>query len=59
MQQHRAGHLHIYVHVCVFENRQTHWKVMKILHKLAIATFLMRNNVDRLSCHLSARGPFS
>lgn len=49
----------IFMCVCVCEDHQTHRKVMKILHKLAIATFLMRNNVDRLSCHLSARGPFS
>lgn len=49
----------IFMCMCVCEDRPTHRTVMKILHKLAIATFLMRNNVDRLSCHLSARGPFS
>lgn len=36
-------------------------KIMKFTaHKLAIATFFMRNNfVHRLSCHLSARGSHS
>lgn len=36
-----------------------HCRTVKMLGKLTIATFLMRNNVQRLSCHLNARGLFS